>query len=135
MLEDQLSNKCLGATTTLHLTVRSSDTSSSATLILAALSLTAHFMAVEKSNSSSFPIFSRQPRRGTPNNCLFHATSLAYAEPILGFSQAELLKQWPLPHHLIGPCQVDSWPLPADVPHHPDDYPVAAPPKKKTRRN
>ncbi|KAM2172888.1 hypothetical protein ACFX1R_037786 [Malus domestica] len=37
-------------------------------------------------------------------------------------------------NHFLGPCQTESWPLPVDVPHHLDDCPVAAPPKKKTRR-
>ncbi|TQE13811.1 hypothetical protein C1H46_000442 [Malus baccata] len=96
----------------LHLTVRSSDTSSSATPILAASSLTTPSTAAEKSNSNSFLIFGKQPRRGSPNRCPCQATSSAHVEPILGFNQAEQHKQWPLPHHLIGhakstpgPCQ------------------------------
>ncbi|KAM1643789.1 hypothetical protein ACFX2K_013576 [Malus domestica] len=118
----------------LHLTVRSSYTSSSTAQILVATSLIAPSMAADKSNLSSFLIFGKQPRRGNPNRCPCHTTSLAHAEPILGFNQVEQHKQWPLPHHLLGPCQVDSLPLPADVPHHPNGCPVAASPKKKTRR-
>ncbi|KAM1723628.1 hypothetical protein ACFX13_022257 [Malus domestica] len=118
----------------LHLTNRSSDTSSSATPILVASSLIAPSTAAKKSNSSRFLIFGKQPRRGSPNRCPCHATSSAHAKPILGFNQAKQHKQWPLPHHLLGPCQADSWPLPADVPHHLDGCPMVAPPKKKIRR-
>ena len=93
-------------------------------------SLTALSMAAEKSNSSSFLIFGKQPRRGNPN----YATSSAHAKLILGSSQAKQPKQWPLPQHLLGPCQADSWPLPADVSHHPDGCPATAISKKKTRK-
>ena len=113
----------------LHLTDCSSDTSSLIALILAAPSTTA-----EMSNSSSFLIFGKQLRHGSSNHCPCHASSSAHAEPILGFNQAEQHKQWPLPHHLLGTCQADSWPLPADVPHHPDGCPEATLPKKKTRK-
>ncbi|KAM2520987.1 hypothetical protein ACFX1W_001417 [Malus domestica] len=87
----------------LHLTVHSSDTSSSAAPILAALSLIAPSTAVEKSNSSSFLIFGKQPRHGSPNRYPCHTTSLAHAELILGFNQAEQHKQLPLPHHILNP--------------------------------
>ncbi|KAM1056880.1 hypothetical protein EV1_029967 [Malus domestica] len=60
--------------------------------------------------------------------------SSAHVESVLGFSQAKQHKKWPLPHYPIGPCQANSWPSPINVPHHPDSCPVAAPPKKKTRR-
>ena len=85
----------------LHLTVRSSNTSSLAAPILATPSLTASSTAAEKSNSNSFLIFGKQPRRGSPN----YATSSAHAKLILGSSQAKQPKQWPLPQHLLGPCQ------------------------------
>ena len=87
----------------------------------AASSLTAPSMAAEKSNSSSFLIFGKQPKRGSPNHSPCHATSSAHAEPVLGFSQAKQHKQWPLPA---------DWPLP----HRPDGCSAAVPPKKKTRR-
>ncbi|KAM1048311.1 hypothetical protein ACFX1X_027773 [Malus domestica] len=41
---------------------------------------------------------------------------------------------WFLPQYLIGPCRADSWPMPADVPHHPDGCLAVAPSKKKTRK-
>ena len=114
----------------LNLTVRSSDTSSSAAPILATSSLTTASTAAEKSNSSSFLIFGKQPRRGNPN----YAISSAHAKLILGFSQAKQPKQWPLPQHLHSLCRADSWPLPADVPYHPDGCPATALSKKKTRK-
>ncbi|KAM1137550.1 hypothetical protein FF1_035498 [Malus domestica] len=53
----------------------------------------------------------------------------------LVIAKSSSLKQWSLPRCLIGPCRADSWPLPADVPHHPDDCPTIALSKKKTRKN
>ena len=44
------------------------------------------------------------------------------------------LKQWSLPQYLIGPCRADSWPMPADVPHHPDGCPAIALSKNKARK-
>ena len=124
ILEDQLSSKWSGGSSHFALT------SSSVAPILATLSLIAPSMAAEKSNLSSFLIFWQAARTGNP--C--HTTSLAYAKPAIGFSQAEQHKLWPLPHHILGSCQANFWPLPADVPHHPDSCPVAALPKKKTKK-
>ena len=114
----------------LHLTVRSFDTSSSTAPILVTSSLTVSSTTTEKSNSSSFLIFGKHSRRGSPN----YATSSAHAKLILGSSQAKQPKQWILPQHLIGLCRSNSWPLPADVPHHPDGCPATALSKKKTRK-
>ncbi|KAM2495057.1 hypothetical protein ACFX1W_035089 [Malus domestica] len=52
----------------------------------------------------------------------------------LSFSQAKQPKQWSLPQHLFDPCQADSWPLPAEVPYHPDSCLVTALSKKKKRK-
>ncbi|KAM1611925.1 hypothetical protein ACFX1Z_000660 [Malus domestica] len=51
----------------------------------------------------------------------------------LVLAKSSSLKQWSLPQYLIGPCRADSWPMPADVPHHPNGCPAVAPSKKKTR--
>ncbi|KAM1012515.1 hypothetical protein ACFX2C_042757 [Malus domestica] len=66
-----------------------------------------------------------------------HAARLALrlaAQAALGSSQAKLPKQWSLPRHLLNPCQANSWPLPADVPHHLDGCPAIALSKKKARK-
>ena len=60
----------------LHLTICSSDTSSSTGLILAALSLTTPSTIAEKSNSSFLA--------SSPNYCRCHATSSAHAKPTPG---------------------------------------------------
>ncbi|KAM2088052.1 hypothetical protein ACFX1T_032170 [Malus domestica] len=61
-----------------------------------------------------------------------------YVAPVtqvaLGSSQAKQPKQWSLPQHLLSPCGADFWPLPVDVPHHPDGCPTIALSKKKTRK-
>ncbi|KAM1716548.1 hypothetical protein ACFX11_024504 [Malus domestica] len=52
----------------------------------------------------------------------------------LVLAKSSSLKQWSLPQYLIGPCRADSWPMPADVPHHPDGCPAIALSKKKARK-
>ncbi|KAM1695213.1 hypothetical protein ACFXTN_026882 [Malus domestica] len=52
----------------------------------------------------------------------------------LVLAKSNSLKQWSLPQYLIGPCRANSWPMPANVPHHPDGCPAVAPSKKKTRK-
>ncbi|KAM1400413.1 hypothetical protein ACFX2F_027694 [Malus domestica] len=52
----------------------------------------------------------------------------------LVLAKSSSLKQWFLPQYLIGPCRADSWPMPADVPHHPDGCLSVAPSKKKIRK-
>ncbi|KAM2059156.1 hypothetical protein ACFX16_031653 [Malus domestica] len=56
------------------------------------------------------------------------------AQAALGSSQAKLPKQWSLPRHILNPCRASSWPLPADLPHHPDGYPAIALSKNKARK-
>ncbi|KAM2914325.1 hypothetical protein COP2_044868 [Malus domestica] len=53
----------------------------------------------------------------------------------LVLAKSSNLKQWSLPQYLIGPCRVDSWPMPADVPHHPDGCPAVALSTKKTKKS
>ncbi|KAM1084397.1 hypothetical protein ACFX19_023099 [Malus domestica] len=96
------------STATSHSAVCSPNTSFSITLILATPFSITLSTTTEKSNSSSFFLLNKQHKHGSPNRGLYHATSLAYAEPTLGFSQAEQPKSWPLPHHFLGPCQADS---------------------------
>ncbi|KAM1041135.1 hypothetical protein COP2_031131 [Malus domestica] len=60
------------------------------------------------------------------------ATSTSQA--ILGSSQAEQPKQWSLPQHLLSPYRADFWPLPANVPHHPNGCPATTLSEKKTRK-
>ncbi|KAM1253847.1 hypothetical protein TB2_041816 [Malus domestica] len=52
----------------------------------------------------------------------------------LVLAKSSSLKQWSLPQYLIGPCQADSWPMPTDVPHHPDCCPAVAPSTKKKKK-
>ncbi|KAM1672484.1 hypothetical protein ACFXTN_037373 [Malus domestica] len=82
-----------------------------------------------------FPHFQQAAQTWQPKQLPIprHFLALCRTNPLLQSSPAA--QAMVLPHHLIGPCQADYWPLLADVPHHPDDCPMAVPPKKKTRRN
>ena len=96
----------------LHLTVHSLETSSSTALILAAPSLTAPSTAAGKSNSSNFFIVGKQPKRGSPNRCPCHATSLAMLSQSLASVKPSSTRNGP--YHTTslayakptpGPCQ------------------------------
>ncbi|KAM1038150.1 hypothetical protein ACFX2C_032876 [Malus domestica] len=82
-------------------------------------------------------VMSKSPKRHEPCDSPSTAPQRPWHQPYkltLVLAKSSNLKQWSLPQYLIGPCRADSWPMPADVPHHLDDYPEVAPSKKKTRK-
>ncbi|KAM1078743.1 hypothetical protein ACFX19_026374 [Malus domestica] len=84
-------------------------------------------------------VMSKSPKRHEP--CDSPSTAPQHHNPWpqpyklpLVLAKSSSLKQWSLPQYLLSPCRADSWPMPADVPHHPDGCPEVAPSKKKTRK-
>ncbi|KAM0957744.1 hypothetical protein ACFX2I_025768 [Malus domestica] len=84
-------------------------------------------------------VMSKSPKRHEP--CDSPSTAPQHHNPWpqpyklpLVLAKSSSLKQWSLPQYLFNPCRADSWPMPADVLHHPDGCPEVAPSKKKTRK-